>query len=80
MNTIWHKNILWDLVMYVSVPDSLSQEEPVNRQYGGSRNQLEKQGSVIGSDRMFIAFLALVWDALLITDHTREFSRVPGLE
>jgi tRNA(fMet)-specific endonuclease VapC len=47
--------------------------------YGSVRAYLEKQGSVIGSMDALIAAHALSHNITLVTNNTREFSRVPGL-
>jgi len=49
------------------------------RHYGELRTYLEKRGIPIGSNDTFIAAEALAQGATLVTDNTREFSRVPGL-
>lgn len=43
------------------------------------RSLLERQGTSIGANDTWIAAQALAIDAILVTDNTREFSRVPGL-
>jgi len=47
--------------------------------YGELRVYLEKRGTPIGSNDTLIAAEALAQGATLVTDNTREFSRVPGL-
>lgn len=47
--------------------------------YGDIRATLEKAGTPIGSMDMLIAAHALSLGATLITNNTREFSRIPGL-
>jgi len=49
------------------------------RHYGELRTYLEKRGAPIGSNDALIAAEALAQGATLVTDNTREFSRVPGL-
>lgn len=51
-----------------------------DRHYGALRAVLERQGTPIGGNDMFIAAHALALDATLVTDNVREFARVPGLK
>jgi tRNA(fMet)-specific endonuclease VapC len=48
--------------------------------YGDLRADLERRGTRIGSLDTMIAAHALSQQALLITNNTREFSKVPGLQ
>ena len=48
--------------------------------YGKIRSTLEKQGTLIGSLDMLIAAQALSLNVALVTNNTREFSRVPDLK
>ena len=48
--------------------------------YGDMRADLERRGTRIGSLDTMIAAHALSQQALLITNNTREFSKVPGLQ
>ena len=47
--------------------------------YGDLRADLERRGTPIGSFDTLIAAHALSQQALLVTNNTREFARVPGL-
>jgi len=47
--------------------------------YGRLRVSLEQRGTPIGPFDTLIAAHALSLDAVLVTNNTREFSRVPGL-
>lgn len=53
--------------------------ESADRHYGALRAALERQGTPIGANDMFIAAHTLALDATLVTDNVREFARVPGL-
>jgi tRNA(fMet)-specific endonuclease VapC len=48
--------------------------------YGEIRNALEKKGTPIGSLDMLIAAHAKSLDLTLVTNNTKEFARVKGLE
>lgn len=54
-------------------------EAPADRNYGDLRAELERAGQVIGGNDMLIAAHALALGATLVTDNTKEFSRVRGL-
>lgn len=51
----------------------------VSLEYGRIRATLERLGSPIGSNDLWIAAQAYDGKHTLITDNTREFARVPGL-
>jgi len=48
--------------------------------YGQLRNDLQKNGTPIGAMDMLIASHALLLDAILVTNNTKEFIRVPDLK
>ncbi len=48
--------------------------------YAKIRYALEKKGQIIGSNDLFIAAHAKSLDAVLVTNNTKEFERVEGLE
>ena len=58
---------------------SLPLEPPVETRYAQVRHGLEQAGTPIGPNDLLIAARALALDLTLVTDNTREFSRVPGL-
>ncbi len=47
--------------------------------YGRVRAELERAGTPIGGNDLWIAAHALALGAVLVTDNEREFKRVPGL-
>ena len=51
----------------------------VARKYGRIRRSLEKRGQIIGANDLWIAAHALTLDLTLITNNTKEFSRVDDL-
>lgn len=51
-----------------------------SRHYGLIRADLEKKGTPIGANDLWIAAQALALGAVLVTDNVGEFSRVAGLE
>jgi tRNA(fMet)-specific endonuclease VapC len=55
-------------------------EAPVDHYYGRIRAELEALGKPIGSNDLLIAAHALSLGHTLVTDNTREFSRVRGLK
>lgn len=54
-------------------------EEPVERHYAEIRSALERAGTPIGPNDLFIAAHARALGATLVTGNIREFERVPGL-
>jgi len=50
------------------------------KEYASIRTILESQGNIIGSNDLFIASHAKSLDAILLTNNTREFKRVDGID
>jgi tRNA(fMet)-specific endonuclease VapC len=48
--------------------------------YAKKRTELERNGTIIGSNDLFIASIVLAHDGILITHNTKEFERVSGLK
>jgi len=48
--------------------------------YGEIRSYLEKQGTPIGNNDLWIAAHAISEDLILVSNNIREFSRIPGLK
>ncbi|MGD1895579.1 MAG: type II toxin-antitoxin system VapC family toxin [Phormidesmis sp.] len=59
--------------------DSLPFDDSCAEEYSRIRSELSRQGNLIGPNDLFIAAAALAYDAILITNNTREFQRVSGL-
>lgn len=53
---------------------------PADVEYGGIRAELEATGQTIGMNDLLIAAHALALGLTLVTDNTREFSRVRDLK
>lgn len=51
----------------------------VSQSYARIRASLERQGTPIGANDLWIAAQAQALDVVMVTDNTGEFSRVPGL-
>lgn len=47
--------------------------------YAAIRSDLERQGCLIGGNDLWIAAHAMALDLTLVTNNTREFSRIDGL-
>lgn len=53
---------------------------PAENHYAKIRTELERKGTPIGANDLFIAAHALALNATLVTANEREFGRVPGLK
>jgi tRNA(fMet)-specific endonuclease VapC len=51
-----------------------------SRTYGLIRNELERVGQPIGANDLWIAAQAMALGATMVTDNTREFERIAGLQ
>jgi tRNA(fMet)-specific endonuclease VapC len=58
----------------------LSLDEPVDEHYADIRAALERAGTPIGGNDLFIAAHARSRGLSLVTHNLREFARVPGLK
>ena len=63
----------------LSAMNILPLEEPVDRHYAEIRDQLEKQGTPIGPNDLWIAAQAMAHKLTVVTANTGEFQRVSGL-
>lgn len=59
--------------------ETLSVDEPVDREYAVLRATLKRRGTPIGPNDLLIAAHALARGAVLVTANRGEFSRVDGL-
>lgn len=59
--------------------DIIAFDSLIEPYYAKVRVDLEKQGTPIGANDLFIASHALALGAILVTANTKEFSRIPGL-
>ena len=57
----------------------LPMDIPADIKYGGLRAELEAAGQTIGLNDLLIAAHACALDLTLVTDNTREFRRIRGL-
>ena len=64
---------------YLRYVEVLDYPEEAAGHYARIRAHLKNQGTMIGANDLFIAAHALALDLILVTNNTREFSRVPGL-
>lgn len=67
------------LEMFLAALEILPFDASAIWQYGDLRSALEQRGQPIGSLDTLIAAHALASNAILVTNNTREFARVPGL-
>lgn len=58
---------------------SLPFDDDCAEQYSLVRSDLSRQGNLIGPNDLFMAAIALAHGAVLVTNNTREFSRVENL-
>lgn len=68
---------LKDFLDYATILDWPYEACPI---YGQIRTGLQKKGTPIGAMDMLIASHALLLDAVLVTNNTKEFSRIPDLK
>lgn len=68
------------LEMFLAPLTILPFDAPAVWAYGDLRADLERRGTPIGPLDTMIAAHALSQQALLVTNNTREFAKVPGLQ
>ena len=59
---------------------SLAFDDGCSDHYGRIRSELERAGTPIGPNDLMIAATATAHDLILVTNNTREFGRVVGLQ
>lgn len=64
----------------LSAIETLPLNAPADRHYGAIRSELERIGRPIGHNDLLIAAHARSLGTTLVTNNTREFGRVPGLD
>ena len=67
------------LEMFLAPLTILPFDTPAVWAYGGLRADLERRGTPIGALDTMVAAHALSQQAVLVTNNTREFAKVPGL-
>ncbi|TVQ30929.1 MAG: type II toxin-antitoxin system VapC family toxin [Wenzhouxiangella sp.] len=65
--------------LLLSAMEVLPLDSPTDRRYAQLRDDLTRQGMVIGPNDLLIAAHALAEELTLVTDNVREFSRVSTL-
>lgn len=73
------KSLAHHMMLTLEAIPVLSFETPADRIYGDIRAQLERDGTPIGANDMFIAAHALALGCTLVSGNERELGRVPGL-
>jgi len=68
------------LAQFIAPLEILPYDDNAAQYYGNLRTHLEKQGTTIGSLDMLIAAHALSVACTLVTNNTKEFSRIPNLK
>jgi tRNA(fMet)-specific endonuclease VapC len=58
----------------------MTPDDTVGERYGALRAQLERAGTPIGNNDLWIAAHALDLGVTLVSNNTREFERVPKLK
>ncbi len=60
--------------------DSLPFDDRCAEEYSRIRSELSRRGNLIGPNDLLIAATALAYSMVLVTNNTREFRRVSGLQ
>ena len=73
------ERVLRQIELLLEAHEIVEITEEVAECYARIRADLEKRGVTIGGNDLWIAATALAHGAILVTNNTGEFSRVPGL-
>lgn len=65
---------------FTSVFDKAYFSEKAIGYYGKIRSELEHKGELIGPNDLIIASIVLAENGILVTNNTKEFSRIAGLQ
>jgi tRNA(fMet)-specific endonuclease VapC len=79
INRAWPERNRLQLLALVEHLELVPVDRAVALAYAQIRSTLERQGTPIGANDFWIAAQAQALNAVLVTDNTREFSRVEGL-
>ncbi len=74
------ERVLGEINALLERHELISVTEEVARAYARIRAGLEKRGTTIGENDLWIAAMAVTHRATLVTNNTAEFSRVSGLQ
>ena len=75
----WHEKNKRALDLFLSHLTVTTINDSVMWHYANLRCHLERTGRIIGENDQWIAAHALAENAVLVTNNTKEFDRVPGL-
>ena len=75
-----HKQNIPALQRFLLPLTILPYDDEASKQYGPLRMYLEREGKSIGALDTMIAAHALSLGLIVVTNNTREFSRVPGIQ
>ena len=73
------ERVLQQIELLLSAHEIVETTEEVAEEYARIRADLERRGLVIGGNDLWIAATALAHGAILVTNNTGEFSRIPAL-
>ena len=79
IKSAWPERNRLQLLALVEHLELVPVDRAVALAYAQIRATLERQGTPIGANDLWIAAQAQALNAVLVTDNTREFSRVEGL-
>ena len=71
---------LANLALFLSPYRIISFDQKAARIYASIRAALERKGQIIGPNDIVIAATTLAHNAILVTNNTKEFSRIDGLK